>query len=198
MNSANDLDLDLIADETDVGDSDALAFAADIPDEPVPCDVNPERWDPDNYAASPEDRLRFRTSVLPKLAQECDRCHFRIRCAVTALESRADCGIWAGVQARGTQSPHALHRRRLLKILAEYLAAPDTADNDARREILSARITTMLQRRPELREPFTEATAAATHDAAAADAPRQRRRPRTPAPGPHLSTQLRLALPMGA
>lgn len=142
---------------------DALAFSVDAPHAPVPCQAEPERWMPDLDSAPLEERRYFRTKVLPQVQRECNRCHFRIRCAVYALESRADCGVWAGVETRWAKAPDALHRRRLMKVIAEYLAAPVDGDS-RRRDVLRARIDTMLQRRPELQAVF-EAAVAAEHGA---------------------------------
>ena len=98
------------------------AFVTDSPIKPVPCDTDPERWFPELDEASFKYRRSFTRYRLPELARACRRCHFRITCAVVALETQANHGVWAGVLVADYPGPGTWHRKKLLAILAEFVA----------------------------------------------------------------------------
>lgn len=119
-----------------------------------------DRFFPDTDEMTTKEWRRFKRRTLPDLAAECATCPFRIGCAITALETQATCGVWAGVLVRDFTSPTTWHRRQLLSILAEFSAhylAADPATASAMDHKLFDRIELMLQRQERLREPFVEA-----------------------------------------
>jgi hypothetical protein len=149
---------DLAADSVSAGES----FATDSATKPVPCASDRDLWFPDLEDA-PKRRLRhFKRHTLPVIRRACGRCHFRIMCAVMALETQATDGVWAGVLVRDYSRPGTWHRKQLLALLAEFVAEAldkDPAEIDPQYEALCERITVMLQRQPELQPIFDAALA---------------------------------------
>ncbi|TEA09222.1 hypothetical protein CCUG60884_00212 [Mycobacteroides salmoniphilum] len=164
-------------------DRDRNDFWVETPKAPVACDDAARRWAPDVDEMTPEQILEFRTVELPELQRDCSSCHFRLRCAVNALDSRATTGVYAGVEMRPAVNPNARHRRPLLKMLAEYVANPKPEES-VEYEALCARIDQMLARRTELQDGYAAALAAAMEEAAKAAIIRANKRERRRVRGP--------------
>lgn len=127
---------------------------------PVPCASDRDLWFPDLDGASKSQWRSFKRHTLPVIGRTCGRCHFRIMCAVMALETQATNGIWAGVLVRDYSNPGTWHRKQLLALLAEFVAEAldkDPAEIDPQYDTLCERIAVMLQRRPQLQSVFDAA-----------------------------------------
>lgn len=121
----------------------------------TPCrEGDPDRFHPETDGLTSLQLRRFKRHELAKLAEECATCPFRIGCAITALETDADSGVWAGVLTRDFTSADTWHRRQLLEVVAEFIIGYRAADPETIRsveEMIYSRIETMLQRQPRLR-----------------------------------------------
>ncbi|SKZ03197.1 Uncharacterised protein [Mycobacteroides abscessus subsp. bolletii] len=155
-----------------------LDFVWESPPAPVECQSDPELWTPEVGEMTPEQREHFKTVDMPRAQIACQSCYFRINCATNALDGRAVAGIYAGVQARTVGNPDSMHRRKLLKILAEYEANPPAGEESWHYEMLCARIADMLRRRTELRDGYNKALQATFDEIEREEAIRERKRAR--------------------
>lgn len=118
--------------------------------------------DPDRFFPEVDDRTdrkRFKRRLLADLAAECAGCPFRIGCAITALETDATAGVWAGVLVRDYSGAETWHRRQLLAVLAKFAVGYLMADPEAitpAEEKLYARLEVLLQRQDRLRPVFAK------------------------------------------
>lgn len=153
-------------------------FVWESPPARVECQSDPELWTPEVGEMTPEQREHFKAVDLPRAQSACQSCYFRINCAANALDARAVTGIYAGVQARTVGNPDSMHRRKLLKILAEYEANPPAGEETWHYEMLCARIADMLRRRTELRAGYNKALQATLEEIEREEAIRERKRAR--------------------
>lgn len=106
-----------------------LSTAYDEPERPTPCYYDPERWHPDEQRPD------------PNAMAACWSCFFQARCALKALTTEAEFGIWAGfrlapgpglertrkqlaIVAGIEQGPPALPSAEVAAILAGAIASP--------------------------------------------------------------------------
>jgi Transcription factor WhiB len=138
--------LDTDTDFPDVADGGVGALAAvfDVvkPPRPTPCQSysDLDYWFPDRVEEIAQRR---------RAATFCDTCYFRVNCAVNALESGSEFGIWAGVAV--FPSPARLRKAR--QKIAEVIAAAviDTGE-------VPYRVGLMLRRRSDLAQLVADAT----------------------------------------
>ncbi|MDO3331391.1 WhiB family transcriptional regulator [Mycobacteroides abscessus] len=126
----------------------------------TPCrEGHPDRFHPDVDGLTGPQLRSFKRLQLAELAAECDTCPFRIGCAITALETDAISGVWAGVLTRDFPSANAWHRHQLLQVLAEYIIGYRAADPETIRpveELIYSRIEVLLQRQGRLQPVLVE------------------------------------------
>lgn len=97
-----------------------LSVGYDEPERPTPCYYDPERWHPDEQRPD------------PTATAACWSCFFQSRCALKALNTEAEFGIWAGY--RLAPGPGLERTRKQLAIIAglEYgPAVSPGAETDA-------------------------------------------------------------------
>ena len=115
----------------------------------TPCRENPEAWFPERKQPGDDDgdgdvdpmEAQLQQRQIRRAAGLCDTCFFRINCAVNALESGSDNGIWAGVLVEPTPARLRKAQRRLAEVIATEII--DT-------ESVPYRVGVMLQDRPDL------------------------------------------------
>lgn len=87
-----------------------LSTSYDEPERPTPCAYDPERWHPDEQRPDPNTMAA------------CWSCFFQPRCALRALTTEAEHGIWAGY--RLAPGPGLERTRRQLAIVAGVECGP--------------------------------------------------------------------------
>lgn len=87
-----------------------LANIHDEPERPTPCYYDPERWHPDEQQPD------------PAAMAACWSCFFQSRCALKALNTHAEFGIWAGY--RLAPGPGLERSRKQLAIIAGLEVGP--------------------------------------------------------------------------
>lgn len=145
--------------DTDTDFSDAARGGAAVittvfdtvaPPEPTPCESDPESWFPDPVTDDDEPDVAARkVAQRRRAAALCDTCYFRVTCAVNALESGSDWGIWAGVALWPSPARFRKARLRIAEVIATEVI--DTGE-------VPYRVDLMLRRRPDLARLVADAT----------------------------------------
>ncbi|WP_219068192.1 WhiB family transcriptional regulator [Candidatus Mycobacterium methanotrophicum] len=94
------------------------------PERPTPCFYDPERWHPDAQLPDPEAMAA------------CWSCFFQSRCALKALATDAEFGIWAGY--RLAPGPGLKRSRAQLEIIAGMKMGPPMSPGRETDEVLAA------------------------------------------------------------
>ena len=102
-----------------------LPNVCDEPERPTPCLYDPERWHPDEQLPDPE------------AVAACWSCFFQSRCALKALATAAEFGIWGGY--RLAPGPGLARTRAQLAIVAGREMGPPVSPGPEVDAVLAAR-----------------------------------------------------------
>lgn len=104
-----------------------LAHRYDEPEQTTPCFYDPERWHPDEQRPD------------PSAMAACWSCFFQSRCALKALNTEAEFGIWAGY--RLAPGPGLERTRKQLAIIAGLEYGPAVSPGAETDAVLAGGIT---------------------------------------------------------